>query len=208
MDWPTLVARYDLGRTVTGILHCGAHLAEEAPDYDQLGCAVWWIEGNPELIPEIEAALAPYPHQAVIGALLSAEDDEELVLHISGPDYRGSSSVLEWGTHRTFSPLHTVKDIPLRTRTIDSLVAEHGIEGVNMVCTDLQGVDLRVLRGAAELLESVQFVMSEVNTDRVYVGCDLFGDWLEYLTGFGFVEAERHMVGNQGWGDCLVWKPS
>jgi hypothetical protein len=54
MDWDRLCETYGLVERVTGLLHCGAHLAEEAPAYDQAfgsDVPVWWVEGKPQCSP-------------------------------------------------------------------------------------------------------------------------------------------------------------
>lgn len=208
LDWDVLVDRYRLVGRVTGVLHLGAHLAEEAANYAQLGVPVWWVEGNPRVLPQLEEALAPYPEQHLIHALLSEVDGAEAVFHVSNYDGM-SSSVLPFGTHPTFSPDTVfVEDVALTTRTVDSLAEEHGITGVNLVVTDLQGCDLRVLRGARRLLAGVEWVMSEVNDAEVYEGCDMVWDQDAYLAEFGLWRKETHWVappstGPQHWGDGL-----
>ncbi len=204
LNWDLLVEQYGLADKVTGIVHCGAHLCEEAPSYNDLSAPVWWIEANPNLRAEIETALAPYPDQHLIEALLADVDDQDMTLHISGPDYRGSSSVLDWGTHRTFSPLDWVDHVKGISRTLDSLWAEHGFAGANMLVTDLQGMDGAALRGAGRFLEQVDFVMCEVNATQVYVGCmeiDEVDALLAAVAPVPFQRVETYWVGDQGWGD-------
>jgi hypothetical protein len=65
LDWDRLTETYGLAERVTGVLHCGAHLAEVAPDYDQ-AFGSWWVEGNPAVLARITAALSPYPNQHLI----------------------------------------------------------------------------------------------------------------------------------------------
>lgn len=209
MDWPYLVKKYRLDRNVTGVVHCGAHTAEEAPDYAQIGVPVWWIEANPNLTARIEAAIAPYPEQRLISALLYDVDGQDVTLNVSGPGYDGSSSVLDWGTHRTFSDLEWVDSVTRRSVTLNTLweTVCAGFPGANMLVTDLQGADGMVLSAAGCLLEQVQFVMCEVNTDEVYQGCMRLPDLDALLAsvdpGPGFDRVETLMCGDQGWGDAL-----
>ncbi len=207
LNWEMLVDKYSLATEVTGIVHCGAHQVEEASRYAELGVPVWWIEANPALADTIRTRLAAYTDQQLIMALLADKDNRDMVLHISGPDYAGSSSVLEWGTHTTFSPLRWVDHVTLKSRTLDSLWEEHGFVKANMVVTDLQGLDPVVLAAGMCLLEQCQFVMCEVNKAQVYQGCVEFDDLVQMMAkidpGPPFEVAEICWVGDQNWGDCL-----
>jgi FkbM family methyltransferase len=131
---------------------------------------VWWVEGNPAVVPKIEEALRRYPSQRLIQALLAEVDGDERAFHVTNYDGM-SSSLLEFGTHPEFSPDTVfVFHLTLPTRTVDSLVTEHEIADVNMLVMDLQGAEGMCLAGASKLLPSIDFVMSEVNNKEVYRG--------------------------------------
>jgi 2-O-methyltransferase len=202
MDWDHLCERYRLAERVTGVLHCGAHLAEEAPDYDGAfgpDVPVWWVEGNPAVLDKIAAALSPYPNQHLIGALLADVDDELREFHVTNNDGM-SSSLLEFGTHATCHPDTVfVEHLTLPTRTVDSLVAEHQISGVNLMVMDLQGAEGICLAGASRLLASLDFVMSEVNKAEVYLGAVMVDELDRLLCDFE--RTETQWVADYGWGD-------
>lgn len=205
MPLDQLIRRY--GLTINGVLHCGAHLAEEAPQYHELGVGpVWWVEANPAVIMTIKGVLTAYPGQRVIEALLWSEGGQVKTFHRS--NYRGmSSSLLAFGTHPTFSPDTVfVDDLQMVTRTIDDLVQERAVSHrdsivANFLNMDLQGVEGPVLRGATEFLEGVDYVMSEVNREEVYLGCTRIEELDALLAGFERVET--CWVPDQGWGDGL-----
>jgi FkbM family methyltransferase len=203
MDWDHLVSKYSLARHVTGVLHCGAHLAEEAPDYDRAfgpDVPVWWVEGNPAVFAKITGTLVSYPNQHLVCALLADIDWGEREFHVTNYDGM-SSSLLRFGTHPTFSPDTVfVNHLVLPTRTVDSLVAEHGI-AANMLVMDLQGAEGLCLAGAKDLLPSLDFVMSEVNKVEVYEGCVMVDELDRVLKDFDRVETL--WVSDFGWGDGL-----
>lgn len=187
---------------VTGVFHAGAHLAEEAAEYRRLGIApVWWVEANPAVINKIKANLRGYRNHYLIQALLYSEDGVDLQFNVT--NYDGlSSSILEFGTHRDFSPnISFVERITLPTSTVDTLVEEHRIMGCNLLSMDLQGAELHCLQGAKKFLEGCEYVYSEVNKDEVYVGCAQVEQIDEFLSDFERVETL--WVGTQGWGDAL-----
>lgn len=201
MSLPELVATY--GIEFHGVLHCGAHLAEEAPIYDELGAGpVTWIEANPRVFDKIRAALEPYPDQRLVEALVY--DQDHVTVDFNVTNYDGmSSSILKFGTHPEFSPDTVfVETVKLDAWKIDTLVARHNISA-NFLNMDLQGAELHALRGAMKFLEGVQYVMSEVNKAEVYRGCAKVGQLDELLGEYGLKRVETYWVPNQGWGDAL-----
>jgi FkbM family methyltransferase len=214
MNLDNLADKYNLRESVMGIVHAGAHLCEEASDYNRVfgtGIEVWWIEGNPAVLPLIAQALASYPNQHYQQCVLGGKDHEERKFNIT--NYAGmSSSLLEFGTHPEFSP-DTVfeSQLTVETETLDTLLGHRyasipyyaSILYANMLVMDLQGVELEVLHGAQIFLQSVDFIMTEVNKDEVYVGCSKIWDIDDFLLGAGFMRMETHWVGDQGWGDAF-----
>lgn len=200
MPLPQLIKHY--GIKINGVLHVGAHLAEEAEIYRGEGIAnVWWVEGNPAVIPHLEAKTAAFGHH-LIHALVYAHDGAELDFNVTNYDGM-SSSILEFGTHPTFSPDTVFVDkVTLSSRCIDSLVAEHGIVA-NFLNMDLQGAELFALQGAADYLHSVDYVMTEINKAEVYKGCARVEQLDEFLGAYGMERVETQWVAQQGWGDGL-----
>ena len=190
------------GMKVKGILHVGAHLAEEAAEYSRLGIHnVYWVEGNADNIPAIERAVYQYDHW-VICALITDRDREAIQFNITNYDSM-SSSVLEFGTHPTFSPDTVfVERRMVESRTLDSLGAEYEwFPGVNLLNMDLQGAELLALNGAKQLLRRIDYVYTEVNNKEVYKGCAQVEELDAFLSDFERVETG--WVGDQGWGDAL-----
>lgn len=210
LDLPNLIRKYQM--EIKGILHVGAHLAEEAASYDTLGIKnVWWVEGNEDNISRIVGEVAKYapPYETsakVIWALVTDQDGEEVTFNITNYDSM-SSSVLEFGTHPTFSPDTVfIEHRKMKTCTLDRLVQANGISNVNFLNMDLQGAELLALRGATKLLPELDYIYTEVNCDEVYKGCAQVSELDEFLTDF--TRVETGWVGNQGWGDSLYVRKS
>lgn len=186
---------------ITGILHCGARIGEEAGQYQAVGVGnVWWVEANERVIPKLRETVEPLGHH-VIEALLYDVDGAHVEFHVT--NYDGlSSSVLEFGTHTSFSPdVVFERHDTLESFTVDTLVGRHQITGCNMLVMDLQGAEMFCLRGASRFLAGVDYVFTEVNNAEVYRGCAR----VEQLDAFleGFERVDTYWVGDQGWGDAL-----
>jgi len=201
LEWKDLQNKY-FKKPLTGVLHVGAHLAEEAPLYSGAGVSnVWWVEGNPTVMPKLQLALRPYPTQRLLQALVFEEDGVELDFHVTNIDGM-SSSIYEFGTHTSFSPeIQFVEHLKLPTRSIDSLVQENNIKDINLINLDLQGAELPALKGATKLLAGVDYLLTEVNKAQVYKGCTQIGELDDLLTDF--TRVETYWVADQGWGDAL-----
>jgi len=204
MDFKRLVKSYKM--KLNGVLHVGAHLAEEAEEYHGLRAGrVWWVEANPAVTDKILAKLASYPKQTLINALVYSEDGVDLGFNVTNIDGM-SSSIYEFGTHTGFSPeIKFVDRLTLPTSTLDTLVAQHGIQA-NFLNLDLQGAEGPALRGASALIGQLDYVMTEVNKDQVYVGCTQVSEIDDILADF--TRVDTYWVGDQGWGDALYIRTS
>lgn len=190
---------------ITGVIHAGAHLVEEAPLYHSLGVPVLWIEAYPPLIRKIQEKLSFYPDQRIVNALLTNVDGDMRKFNVTNYDSM-SSSVFEFGTHPTFSPDTVFIDqIELQTITLDTLVKKNNVTGMNFLNMDLQGAELLALYGARELLPQIDYIYCEVNKADVYIGCAKVHQIDAYLTGFKRVET---WWTRNGWGDALYVRSS
>ncbi|MFL5844121.1 MAG: FkbM family methyltransferase [Solirubrobacteraceae bacterium] len=185
----------------TGVLHLGAHLGEEAESYAAAGIGrVLWVEGNPELAEQLRGAVEPRGHEVVV-ALIDEVAGRKVDFHVTS--YSQASSILELGTHKQHYPdVEVSHELALETTTVDALAADHDVSGLNMLNIDLQGAELRALKGAAALLAQIDIVYTEVNRAEVYAGCALVGDIDEFLAGHGLRRVATRWTGAD-WGDAL-----
>lgn len=201
-----LVGKYNLD--ITGVLHIGAHEAEEAVAYRKQQIEnVWWIEANPELIPKLKHILRRYPSHHLIEAVVTDKDGDEVTFHVT--NNMQSSSVLDFGTHTKVSPdVHFTHDLTLGTRTVDSIAAEHNIRDVNFMNLDIQGAELLALTGAETFLKNVDYIYTEINVDELYVDCVRLKHLRSWLSKHGFRLVEKQMAGAAGWGDGFFVRQS
>lgn len=201
-----LIETFDL--KITGVVHVGAHLGEEAVDYANAGIAnVWWIEGNPDIIEELRRNVYPYAHK-VVCALITDVADQEQLFNVTNLKSL-SSSVFPFGTHAVVSPdMHFVEHKYLQTSTLDGVVAAQGVTRCNFLNMDLQGAEMLALRGAPLLLEKIDYIFCEINVDELYIGCVLLPELDRFLGDLGYHRVATQMAGNPergpgwvGWGD-------
>lgn len=191
------------GLGMRGVLHLGAHLAEEADLYYDFGVRkVYWVEGNPDLRDTLEKQLGRYTGNKVIIGLVTDQDGVMRDFNVSNYESM-SSSVFEFGTHSEFSPDTVwVEKKQLRTITVDTLSKRHDFRGINFLNMDLQGAELLALKGATKFLDQIDYIYTEVNLDDVYVNCAKADEVVAFLNDHGFRVMMLQWDGH-GWGDAL-----
>jgi FkbM family methyltransferase len=184
----------------TGVLHVGAHFAEEALDYEKFGWTpVIWVEAQPSLIQALKSKLDPSKHK-VIEAAIWVENGVDLKLHIASNSQ--STSLLEFGSHSDSYPDITfVSEIDVTTKRLDSIIRAD--EMPNFINLDVQGVELPAIKSLGNLLLSVDYIYSEVNKSEVYQSCTLISELDDYLSLNGFKRVTSRWYIQEGWGDAF-----
>lgn len=201
----SLIKKYKLN--IKGIFHLGAHLLEEKPDYDRLNISnVVWMEGNPELCAINKETLKNNPTHKILNYLISDKDNEKVEFKITNNGQ--SSSILNLDKHKLYYPnINVVKTISGVTNRPDTIIDSEliNIDNYNFINLDLQGVELKALKGFGKYLKNIDYIYTEVNTGEVYEGNDLLGSLDEYLSTYGFERKEIKMTDAE-WGDAFYIK--
>jgi len=192
----TLMSKYQ--PSITGILHVGAHLGEESPDYVAAGVDnVVWIEANEDICDDLKSNIPS--SNIVINAVVGESEGEEVEFHIAN-NFQ-SSSVLALGTHRTAHPeVHYISSRKMTAKRLDTLYETFDLSGLNFANLDIQGTELSALKGLGDRLADFDYIYSEVNKKELYVGCCKVKELDTYLSDFRRVETEWT---NFGWGDAF-----
>jgi FkbM family methyltransferase len=190
-----------MGITVRGIIHIGAHLCEEIDTYKKWNVHpnnVIWIDANETLVEQNRASGIPNLYCAALDEITRTA---EFRITNNGQ----SSSLLELGTHADDYP-HIVV---VETRTVNTTTLPEFLKGHRLTPTDynlwnldIQGVELQVLRGASILLDDVDAIYTEVNSQEVYKGAGLISEIDSLLANHGFKRVLTYMT-SAGWGDAL-----
>jgi FkbM family methyltransferase len=194
-----------------GIIHLGAHLAEELSDYLEFGMDnVVWVEANPNLIEKLKNKIKNTSHKA-FSYLLSDSDDQNMNFNITKNNRNGnnqSSSVLDLGTHKKHYPfVEVVETIELETKTIETVFRNNNLQfnDFDFINLDLQGYELPVLKGFGSNLSKMQYIYTEVNAGEVYKNCSKIDEIDDYLLKFNFERVETYFTPEE-WGDALYVK--
>lgn len=184
-----------------GVVHIGAHMGEEVPDYFTEGVTnLVLIEAIEEKAKYLKETLKEHESVTVIHACLS-DIEEEITFNITNNGQ--SSSMLELGTHRQEHPdVYVVEYRKMKTkRYIDLNLPYHSL-ACDFLNMDIQGAELKALKGMGELLQNFNAIYTEVNVKELYRGCALLPELESFLNENGFVLEEKQVSG-AGWGDAL-----
>lgn len=163
---------------VSGVIHIGAHLAEERNLYRDKGLNVVWIEPNPDLFAKIEESLKGQARQKAFCRLVTDADDKEYPFHITSNDGI-SSSIFELAGHQKLWPNVTeARTVMMRSVTLTSLVEREKLDMrlYDGLVLDVQGAELLVLKGANSLLNRFKFIKAEAADFELYKGCCQLSD--------------------------------
>ena len=203
IPFTTLVRKYIL--KIKGIFHVGAHECEEKRDYEKHKITnVYWIEAMED---KVQMMKKRYKNINIYQDVISDVDGKEVTFNVSNNGQ--SSSILELGTHKEKHPqVHYIRQEKHLTKTLNTLIDEEKIDmdNVNFLNLDIQGNELRALKGMEKHLNKVDYIYTEVNVDYLYVDCCLLKELDEYLGKFGFKRVETSMCRNTGWGDAFYIK--
>jgi FkbM family methyltransferase len=195
-----VMKRY-FGVRPTGVLHAGAHEAEEASTYSALDWGpVIWVEMLPEKFEQLKVRFAQDKNNIVLHAACWDADGIELPLFRASNGQ--SSSLLTPRDHVTaYSSISFVENGTIKTSRLDSILpASPRFDFINL---DIQGAELRALRGLGDRLSGVKWAYVEVNTKPLYDGCALIANIDAFMEDAGFVRLLTKMAKSKTWGDAL-----
>jgi FkbM family methyltransferase len=76
--------------------------------------------------------------------------------------------------------------ITVEAITLSQWAADTGVNTIDIIWMDLQGAELKALRGMGKLIDTVSVIYTEVEYREMYFGQPLFPEIDEYLTSRGF----------------------
>ena len=197
---------------VSGIYHIGAHTLEENNVYFEMGVnvgRVLWFEANKDLCDEYQRKSSGIPESIrpkLYNEVLSDADGEEIEFHIM--NHRECSSIFKMKKHLQYTPYVNIqKNVIMKTIRMDTFIKNNNVDvsQFNFINADVQGAELKVLKGFGDVLNNIDYIYTEVNIAELYEGCALMNEIDEYVKPFGFERVETEMTPME-WGDAFYIK--
>jgi len=84
--------------------------------------------------------------------------------------------------------LEASQEVICEFRTLDSFVAERGIDEISFLKLDTQGAEFKVLKGSESILrrKMIKFIQLEIILGATYEGQKSIGFYFSYLEGLGY----------------------
>lgn len=202
LDW--LVFKYKV--VFNDILHVGAHECEELLLYERYvkRDKILWVEALADKVVESRSMYAGLLiEQAVIS-------DKKEIVKFNRSNNGQSSSLLEFGLHKTFHPhVWYVDSFEVETILLKDVIDKYPTHKFNFINLDIQGTELKALKSMGkEYLDNIDYVYTEVNCGYVYENCAIIDEIDAFLETFGLIRVETCWCENYQWGDAFYMRRS
>lgn len=188
-----------------GVIHVGAHWAEEHDDYIKCGIERFaYIEPCKEAYSIMKARIGSSKDDILLLNVACGSEEIEMPMYVSHQNQGQSNSLLKPDGHITQHPEIVFDDAEVvKVVTLDSLK----LTG-DLLVMDCQGYEGEVLKGGVDTLKQVSMIYTEVNRGQTYSGNMEIEEMDEFLAEYGFVRVETHWPSpNWTWGDaCYIKK--
>lgn len=213
LNFDNLIKKYDL--QISGVIQGGSHYGEELSLYDKYRIPnILLFEPAPDNFKVLEGVVKTFREvrpgiriDAVQKAL--GNSNEKIQLNIEKANSGQSNSVLPLGLHVDFYPHITYEDqVEVEMVRLDDFLPSFydDVPKFNFLELDCQGFEGEILKGAAKTLESIDYIMTEVNMAELYKGGTLVDDLDKFLAPYRFTRVETYIVPERSWGDALFLK--
>ncbi len=160
------------------------------------GAGFLLVEPLEEHRPALEKVVAGLKDaRCVIAAAAAAPG--EITIHVH-PDLIGSSLYLEDEQSGVNGVPRTIPAV-----TLDGACADYGLRGPYLLKIDVQGAELDVLAGAAQVLQETEVVVLETSLFEVFQGGPQIADVIAWMRTNGFVVYDiletRYRLWSGGW---------
>lgn len=202
LNFSQLIGKYRL--KISGIVQVGAHHGEEIAEYTRHGIKnIVLIEPCAPAFKILQNKFGAHHHIQLYNVACGSYNGEA-EMHVETANKGQSNSLLKPKNHTTQYPdIKFSGSEKVRVKTLDSL--ELPMHKYNMLNMDCQCSEMQVLIGAKKTLESIDYIISEVNFPgaELYEGCTDIKEMDEFLKGYGFYRPEDPKWIGGTWGDTL-----
>lgn len=172
------------------------------------------FEPVPEIFEQLKANTAHLPNVYIYPIALSDRTGSTTMNLSEHPDRPGitsqGNSLLSPKERLTLSPLIFPKTIEVPTITLDDWAKKQGIDHVDLLWLDLQGLELAVLKSSPSVLKTVRAILTEVEFVEAYAGQPQYSQVKAWLESQGFTMIGKDFPDAPTWffGNALFVKES
>ena len=190
-----------------GFIQVGAHIGQEVEIFKKLNkdAKIYLFEPQSELFEKLKVK---YENDNCISLynLALGDSKQKQTMYKDVNNDSQSSSILKPKEHLKYhSYIKFEKDNNeiINVDTLDSL----NIDGANILCVDVQGYELNVLKGSKISLKNIDALLVEINRKELYDGCPHVSEIDSFLKDFNYVRiVTKWWKKTIPWGDALYIK--
>ncbi len=191
-----------------GVLHIGAHEAEEVEEYVTAGFAmkapIIWVEAQADLVDALKRKLNPRENKVYCAVAWNVDGEIRTFNITSKP---ASSSLFELEEHaRVYPEIDVVQKIQVTTSRLDSTLSKSDL--FDFVVLDIQGAESQAIQGLGHRINSVNWIFTEVSKKKLYAGATQYKVLDTQLSELGFRRVFTAWDRRAGWGDALYARSS
>jgi len=200
LNFVDLVKKYNM--TITGVMHIGAHFGQEINLYEKCNIKnIIFFEPVPTTFKILNNNIGS---KAILVNTALGNIEGEIEMFIETANEGQSSSILEPELHLLQHPNITFPEkVKVPITKLDTFISQK--DNFNFINIDVQGYELEVLKGGANFLNHIDYIISEVNRADLYKKCARVEQIDEFLEKYGFKRVETDWAGYT-WGDALYIK--
>jgi len=200
LNLDNLKEKYDL--KIKGVLHIGAHVGQEYKTYQRLGINnIMFFEPIQSTFQRLKENVGD---NAILVNTALGDIEGEVEMFTETINQGQSSSVLEPEHHLVQHPnIKFTGRETVKITKLDNFIESK--DSFNFINVDVQGYELEVFKGGSKFLNSIDYIMTEVNRAELYKGCARIEQLDKFLGGYGFKRVETTWDGGT-WGDAFYVK--
>ena len=200
LNFSELVKKYNMD--IKGVIHIGAHYGQEHQLYKENN--IKNISYFEPLSRNFNVLSSNITDGSKLFNFALGNDNKQIEMFVETANSGMSSSILKPKLHLEQYPHIVFNDVEtVEMKRLDEV--ELDFENYNFINIDVQGYELEVFKGSVNFLKNVDYIISEINRDEVYVGCAKLDELNNFLGEFGFELVESTWDGGT-WGDGLYIK--
>lgn len=157
------------------LLYLGANLGNSLSRLVHLYDKIYAFEANPYLIPVLNQRFHNCPHVEIIHGALTTEHGKEVDFYLIRNESHGDRQTFEASSLGEMSDYYREKSknnitthsvVKVNTINLATFLKERNITQVNTYASDLQGVDLDVLKTMKEFIDKKQIKFIQIETEN------------------------------------------
>lgn len=189
-----------------GVIHIGAHWAEEHNDYNMAGIKYKAYVEPCKAAFDIMVRNVSNDLNTVCYRYACGSENTEMEINVSHNNQGQSNSLLRPLLHLQQHPSVVFTDKELvKVSTLDNLPMDR--ELYDFLVMDCQGFEGEVLKGATETLKGIKMIYTECNRGQTYENNMEIEQMDELLKPFNFTRVETYWPSHSWtWGDCIYKK--